>query len=288
MKIFIIRKIYNFYSLLRIYYLKRFIFLDTYIFNFLVKAADYILSERVRNVDPLYKFMYSQFFANTNISVDTKKPVAFDSSDHIKPRGTLRDNSSNYSFNLKAYQFFNYKKISVLDLGCSGGAMVKSFIDDGHFAVGIEGSDISKKYGLGEWATIPKHLHTADLTENFTILLNKKKKKFNLITMWEVLEHIPKKNLENLLSNIYNHLEDGGVFIGSIDFRPDGDVISKHKYHLTLESRSWWENLFLDNGFELISNHNFLTSDFVRGNGLTLKDWDPKYNQGMHVVASKK
>jgi len=288
MKLFIIRRIYNFYSLLRIYYLKRFVFLDTYVFNFVVKVADKILSERVRNKDPVYKFMYSNFFVNTIVSVKTKKPVAFDSSDHIKPRGTLRDNSSNYNFNLKAYQFFNYKNISVLDLGCSGGAMVKSFIDDGHFAVGIEGSDISKKFGLGEWATIPKHLHTADLTENFTVLLNNKVKKFNLITMWEVLEHIPKNKLKNLLTNIYKHLEEGRIFFGSIDFRPDGDVITKHKYHLTLENKSWWENLFLDNGFTLISNHIFLTSDYVRGNGQTLKDWDPKYNQGMHIVATKK
>ena len=38
----------------------------------------------------------------------------------------------------------------VLDLACAGGGMVRSFLDEGIEAVGIEGSDTAKREGRAQ------------------------------------------------------------------------------------------------------------------------------------------
>src|SRR5205809_2708747 len=97
------------------------------------------------------------------------KPVAVDSPDHIAPRGTANDNSRNRLFNRKLEALLGKRPLAVLDLGCAGGGFVKDFLDEGHVAIGLEGSDYSKKLRRAEWATIPEHLFTCDVTEEFEI-----------------------------------------------------------------------------------------------------------------------
>ena len=54
-----------------------------------------------------------------------------------------------------------------MDIGCSGGGFVYQFVTRGVFAVGVEGSDYSKKNKRSEWATIPDYLFTGDVTKPF-------------------------------------------------------------------------------------------------------------------------
>src|SRR5579872_4629441 len=102
----------------------------------------------------------------------TDHPVAVTSPDHVNAEhgGSGNDNSWNPHFNERLLQLFKQEKPAVLDLGCAGGGFVKSLLDLGCLAVGVEGSDYCKKRGKFEWATMSDtHLFTADITKPFTI-----------------------------------------------------------------------------------------------------------------------
>src|SRR5262249_488147 len=106
---------------------------------------------------------------NSPMRLETSKPVAYDSPDHLGPVGTANDNTTNPRFNRKLFAYL--PDVRLLDIGCAGGGLVKSIIDDGGFAVGIEGSDYSKQRRRAEWATIPDRLFTADAAGAFRPLV---------------------------------------------------------------------------------------------------------------------
>ena len=215
--------------------------------------------------------------------------MAVANADHKWPRGTLFDNSTNRNFNLKFYSYFNFRPdLCVMDLGCSGGGFVKSVLEDGYTAVGLEGSDVSKKLRSGEWDTCSHHLHTCDITSAFSVLdLDGKSTKFHCITAWEVLEYIPTEKLSILVDNIERHLAEDGIFVASVNTTPDGNPILGAVYHLTLQQKAWWLELFAKRGLFEVQNHPFTSADYVRGNGLSLMDWDPADGDGFHVVLSR-
>lgn len=194
------------------------------------------------------------------IEVKTNKPVAFDSPDHINPWGTAHDNSTNQRFNQKVVHLFGDRSIRALDLGCSGGGYVKSMIDDGHEAVGIEGSDFSARRRRAEWRTIPDRLFTADVTEPFQVLEDGKLMTFDLITAWELIEHLPESGIEAFCKNVLLHLAPGGLFIASIARNQDRGL------HQTVKPREWWLPLF--EKYHLQNNPKIVTwfhGQFVRG-----------------------
>jgi cyclopropane fatty-acyl-phospholipid synthase-like methyltransferase len=182
------------------------------------------------------------------ITIHTKKPVAVDSWDHIEPYGTKNDNSINPAFNKRLYGLIPAKEVRLLDLGCAGGGLVKSIIDDGGFAVGIEGSDYNLVNQRAEWKTIPGNLFTADCTEPFDIRtklaipgtngVSHCGNFFNVITAWEFFEHIAENKISAVCDNIRHHMAWKGFFIGSIMPAPD------RNYHQTVHGKAWWIELF--------------------------------------------
>ncbi len=125
----------------------------------------------------------------------TNRPVAVDSPDHLFPYGVKQDNSRNPLFNKKLYALLGRKPLHILDFGCAGGGFVKDCLDDGHIAIGLEGSDYCKRTGRAEWSTIPDHLFTCDITAPFFLkavndLGEETDVKFDVITAWEFMEHI--------------------------------------------------------------------------------------------------
>jgi len=157
---------------------------------------------------------------NCNPRVITEHKIAFESPDHIAPLGTKQDNSTNRAFILLINKLlakeFLHKQLKFLDLGCAGGQLVKDFRDLGYISVGLEGSDYSLKHKRASWPLLAgKNLFTCDITKPFEIKLEDKEIKFNLITAWEVLEHIKREDLDNVFKNIINHLEEGGYFIAT-------------------------------------------------------------------------
>ena len=252
--------------------------------------ADKVLSVRKCGPQSVWKQLYFLRYGTQSLfKVNTNKSVASESHDQQWPRGTLADNSTNPRFNLKLYDYFdNRNDLRVLDLGCSGGGFVRSFLEDGYTAIGLEGSDASKKLRSAEWETCRHHLFTTDITASFSITdLNDQDMTFHCITQWEVLEHIPADKLDVLFDNINRHLADDGIFVGSIDMAPDGNPVTGAVYHVTLESESWWLARFAKAGLVPVTDHQFTTIDYVRGNGVGLKDWDPADGDGFHVVLKK-
>ena len=206
-----------------------------------------------------YKFFHECWFAlryrvfgrlpgpgKFEIKLDTKHPVAFESPDHLIPWGTMRDNSTNKKFvTFMAARIRGENpgaRLGALDIGCSGGQLVRDFRELGWLAVGLEGSDFSLKHHRANWPELAgKNLFTCDAAKPFKITANGLPARFNLITMWEVLEHIPTPELPQLFANVTEHLAPGGYFIASTTSDPDiHDGVDLHQTKWTNQEWRQW------------------------------------------------
>jgi SAM-dependent methyltransferase len=181
------------------------------------------------------------------ITITTEHPLAGWSPDHVHPKGTKTDSTTRPGFNRRLYRVF--PDVRLLDLGCAGGGLVKSVIDDGKTAAGIDGSDYSKNIRRAAWGTIAGSLFTADITEPFQLAGDGTPASFDVITMWEVLEHIPEPRLGRLFANVARHLADGGMVICSVSRQPDR--WEGYDYHVTVHGQPWWEARLADLGWRV-------------------------------------
>ena len=171
-----------------------------------------------------------------------------------------------------------------MDIGCSGGAFVKSIIDQGGFAVGIEGSDYSKKVCRAQWATIPENLFTSDATAVFSLYevgadAVRHPLKFNEITAWEFIEHIREEDLPKVMDNVDRHLSPNGVVIMSVS--PNEEVINGVTLHLCVHDRVWWVTKFDELGYTCHEKAvNFFGNNMVR--------WEENAPGSFHVVLTRK
>jgi hypothetical protein len=156
------------------------------------------------------------------ITVETNYPVAFESPDHIAPKGTAANNSTNKKFVLHMDEYLRRElkaansTLNFMDLGCSGGQLVADFMKLKWRGVGLEGSDYSLKYRRANWATLANiNLFTCDITKPYQVMLDGKPAQFHLITAWEVMEHIATPDLDMVLAQIVKHLAPGGFFVAS-------------------------------------------------------------------------
>jgi SAM-dependent methyltransferase len=177
----------------------------------------------------------------------------------------------------------------VLDLGCAGGGLVRSIIDDGHFAVGLEGSDYPMLNQTGEWGTIPLHLFTCDITKPFRLTDRSAGDPilFDAVTAWEVMEHIPEHDLPGLFENIERHLMPGGCLLFSIATFLDWDQRTGTIWHNTVKPREWWYERFAMLGFRVEGLHPFGKDDWVRGSGQCRGDWHEDEGLGFHVLLKR-
>jgi cyclopropane fatty-acyl-phospholipid synthase-like methyltransferase len=196
--------------------------------------------------------------------VRTRYPVASWSNDHLFPRGTKNDNSTNHEFNLRLREAKLGLMPSVLDLGCSGGGFVQSVLQMGAVAVGIEGSDFSKRSGRAAWSEIPDHLFTADIAKPFLVLWNGVVCRFEVVTMWEVLEHLTLAELEALMVNVHAHTYRDALFVCSVTSVQDR--FEGVDYHATLQPPAWWIDFFESHGWANRPDlHDAIAPHWVRG-----------------------
>jgi SAM-dependent methyltransferase len=173
------------------------------------------------------------------IKVITNKPLAFDSPDFIKLWGAKNDNTKDPEFYDEIEQRYNGEKINYLDLGCSGGGLVADMHHRGHFAVGLEGTDYSAKTGRAEWAELyNKNLFTADVTEPYAITVDDKPVLFDIISAFELVEHIHPTQLNRFFKHISNNLKHGGMFIASVSTKED--IIDGVVLHQSVFSEIDW------------------------------------------------
>ena len=169
--------------------------------------------------------------------VVTEYPIAFDSPDHLQPHGTVNDNHTNETWVENVLKIFkNKENIKVMDLGCAGGKLVKSWLNYTDYAIGLEGSNFSQYHRRHEWPQLDeKNLFTCDVSRAFKVLCNDEPFLCDIISAWEVFEHIHPDRLKIFLTNIYYHLDRNGLFMGSIHTRSDIPSGRSHIYETVLD-----------------------------------------------------
>ena len=180
------------------------------------------------------------------ITLKTKHPIAVDSPDHLYPWGTKNDNSTNVGFidDISSFCSMNGKsKFNFLDLGCSGGQLVIDVLNRGNLAVGLEGSDYSVINPRANWPKYHnKNLFTCDVTKKYELFNNELLIKFDVISAWEVIEHIAENDLKPFFKQISNNLNSGGIFCGSISQKEE--ELEGYKLHQTVWNElTWYSNL---------------------------------------------
>ena len=207
------------------------------------------------------------------MKVVTDYPVAYTSPDHIQPWGTARDNTTDLGFIAEIEAYFNNKKIKTLDIGCSGGQLTVDFFSRGHEAIGIEGSDYSVKNNRANWPLYyNKLLFTCDATKPYQLIdSNNNPVKLDLITAWEVVEHIHPDDLNIFFTNIVKHMHEESIFCASISTAPD--VINNTVLHQSVFTEKYWKSSILCNYFKI---DVFPFTNKVRAGGT-----------GFHILAKK-
>lgn len=203
------------------------------------------------------------------VLLKTAHPVAADSVDHRYPLGTAKDNFHWPPFTRKLIQLYGGDPIKVLDLGCAGGGFVKEVLDFGHFAVGLEGSDYSLKHRRAEWSTIPEHLFTCDCSQPFEVIFEidgtQRPARFEVVTAWELLEHLTEEQLPQFFANVKRHLDpERGLFVASVHLH--SCLINGVEYHPTVRPEWWWRDFLRRSGFFLLDRAlDYFDEDWVRG-----------------------
>jgi len=239
----------------------------------------------------------AHFLPEVRTKIETKHPVAVDTDDHKFPWGTMQDNTRLPRFVAACERYFrnrgaSARRLTYLDLGCSGGGLVLDFLLRGHEAFGIEGSDFSQLAQRAEWRLLPGNLLTADVTKPFRLsrAADGQAIRCDVVSAWEVMEHIAEDDLPQLFENVLGHLTPEGFFVGSICLVPDIDERTGANYHRCVKPRSWWESRFLHLGMRMIDDHGFAFGDFCRGtgNGPIDENYMEHPEVGFHFVAVRK
>jgi SAM-dependent methyltransferase len=214
----------------------------------------------------------------STFSRETAHPVAFESPDHIAPKGTAVNNSTNKKFILHMdsrlrREFGVGAALRMMDLGCAGGQTIADFMTLGWEGVGLEGSDFSLKHRRANWAQLANtHLFTCDITKPYQVKQAGQPARFHLITAWEVMEHIATQDLPAVFDNIVKHLEPGGYFIASTTETSDIHMgLELHQTRWTnAEWRRWVEGRYpdleyVDVGLKIYQfvRYNFLFPSFL-------------------------
>ena len=224
------------------------------------------------------------------IRLETSYPIALGSNDHLLPDSTSEGIVRPTQFVRHCIETLG-QDIVCLDLGTGSAGLVFEYIMNDVMAIGVEGSDHCRKNKVGYWPLLSHNLHTCDITHPFRLERGDPGVgvRFDVITMWEVLEHIEEKDLTSVLKNVDVHLKSNGYFIGSISLLEYIDA-NGDPYHVTLKPKAWWRQRFQVNGLLMLEDTPFNQRLFCRGNGPRFQDLHNYFsspNEGFHFVARR-
>lgn len=182
------------------------------------------------------------------INLYTEHPIALDSQDHLNPYGCVQDSNSDKEYIKEIKTYFNNKKIKVLDIGCAGGQLVVDHHNQNDIAVGLEGSSHALNgKGSDNWKNYKdKVLFLCDASRPYSLFNDNAPIKFDYIQSWEVIEHIPTERLNIFFTNVKNHLDEHGLFCGSIAVTP-----CSSGNHVSLFPLPEWIKKFKENGLDM-------------------------------------
>lgn len=222
--------------------------------------------------------------------VCTNYPIAYSSPDHLHPWGTKNDNTRAPFFIHKCETLFPDKsQLRFADLGCSGGGIVLDAVLRGHIAIGLEGSDYSLKHQRAEWRLLKNCLFTCDIGKPFDILdQDGNPAQFDIVSAWEVFEHIPQDGVPQLMRNIEKMLAPGGYLVGTVSQTDDHEPESGVSLHLTTMPAEWWYGQGANAGLVRIDGV-FETCDLARAYGNPPLPWYSNWNCEMspYIVLQK-
>jgi len=152
--------------------------------------------------------------------------------------------------------------LTILEYGCGVGSFVRSLLvsDENNKIGAIDGVDLSKK------AVDLASSHTQSERVNFYTLNNfDNKKKYALIAMLEVVEHIP--HVEEILKELSVSIETGGIlFITTPNYNSFEQRVFKESWrlfcppeHINFFTKKTLADLLLDCGWEVVKE----TDEFV-------------------------
>ena len=196
--------------------------------------------------------------------VNTKFEFCVDSPDFTIPIGAIHDDTTDLDYIKSIEEFFDNRKLTTLELGCSGGRVVKDLVDRGHDAYGLEGTPFPMALKRPAWVELyKKRLFTCDLSKPFELLNDDgENMTFDAISHWEFLEHLPPSSLDYFHARLYVHLkDDGSIFSGyspwgpttNRDRFPEGDhrktIAMDVVHHQSCFWREEWEELYWNKFF---------------------------------------
>ena len=186
----------------------------------------------------------------------TQFPIAYDSPDHIHPWGTAADNHTNTPLIEAVEKHFDGRKISFMDVGCSGGQFAVDFSKRGHRSVGLEGSDYSVIHRRANWPEYHnKVLFTCDASKPYEVQDDDGNRIiFDCISSWECIEHIHPDGLDQFFLNVANHMNDKSIFFGSICLNADDVHSGGVQLHQALLSMEQWTYEILPKYFKSVPN----------------------------------
>ena len=118
----------------------------------------------------------------------------------------------------------------ILDMGCGSGEMLEVFYRNRYRPKKFVGIDIRDK--------VPDQLKKLDFVEILVKDLCKPfnlEEKFDIITSFEVVEHIGHENIDQYLQNIVNHLDENGTcYLSTPNYDP---TVGAAKNHMLTNSK---------------------------------------------------
>ena len=158
--------------------------------------------------------------------------------------------SKDESYIEEVESYFAGRKINVMDIGCAGGQLIVDFHKRGHLAIGLEGSDYNIKHSQFNWPVYhQKVLWTADLTKPLKIMDSQDDRiLFDIISAWEVVEHIRPGELDIFFDNVLDQLKPDGIFVSSVNMGPDvrrdvnGNLVILHQ---SVFPEDYWKKVIL-------------------------------------------
>ena len=183
-------------------------------------------------------FKLNQRPGTQDVDIRCEIPVAVDSPDHLQPRGTAENHMTHFGF-IVAMRRRMGEGGAMLDLGCSSGRLVRDFRSVGWTAVGLEGSDYSLKAKRPCWDTEANvSLFTCDIGKPFELRNNGSVIQFEVITCFQVLEHLDVPRLDCLMQSVERHSKPGTLFV--ISTANNSEIVNGVELHVTQWKRLQW------------------------------------------------
>lgn len=218
--------------------------------NLFIKTKDYTVSGEE------FHLMYDQ---QNDMLITQPQPKQQDqyyqSADYISHTDTKRNLLERlyhivkqYSLKKKCALIDNYSGASksLLDIGAGTGDFLLSAKERGWRVKGVEPNPLARNKALNKGLSLKEDSAAC------------KNEKFEVITLWHVLEHLP--DLENEIRLIVSLLEENGTLIVAVpNFKSDDAAYYKHFWaaydvprHLWHFSQTAISNLFSENGMKVI------------------------------------